>query len=393
MNDPKKYSSELTPQDLLTEIKVNLSTGNPDIDISKSVIIKNGPRAYKIALLYAIKSRNSGEVKHEALRLQTFQRLKRGWEESPSNSITLENKEGDEIQKLYDFLFSHASDIIPRDNGNYLLVKEGEYLELVKKSNVQTHLVQSVLEDPDEYQELIKLGGLDLLSDIIKISLSDESANDLSLKLKELDVNQISKLNSISGLTQLKAYCEIWDREKSNADEEFWQRTLSEYSWVISQIYSFPVVIFQEKAYVGGKWLNNKGGNVADFIYKNELTTNVFIVDIKTPAAKIVGPRYRQTYAPSTEVSGGVIQLLNYKNKLLRDYSNLISNHPDEQRFDTFNPRCLLIIGNYEEEIADSSKKEAFELSRSNSKDIDIITFDELYTKVNIMVKLLEGKL
>ena len=35
------------------------------------------------------------------------------------------------------------------------------------------------------------------------------------------------------------------------------------------QIFSYSAVLFQDKAYVGGKGIDNKGGNVIDFIYQN----------------------------------------------------------------------------------------------------------------------------
>ncbi len=46
-----------------------------------------------------------------------------------------------------------------------------------------------------------------------------------------------------------------WDSNKENSDEGFWQITLKENAFAISQIFSVPVMIIQDKAYVGGMTL------------------------------------------------------------------------------------------------------------------------------------------
>lgn len=392
MTDPRKvYDSSLTPDELLTEVKVSLTQTSPDIDISSSVILKDGPRVYKIAIIYTFKSRNTGEIKHNSLHLKSFKKTKAGYQEKADNSLILSDENTDEIQKLYDFIFAHCDSIIPRANGDYLLVKADIYEKLETIDRAGDDLVQSILEDADQYQEFVKLGGVSLLTDILKIALKDKSAKQLSLKLESLEVDQLSQLNTIAGLTQLKSFCEVYKNNLKNSSEEFWQKILTQYFWVISQVFSYPVTLFEGKAYVGGKWINNRGGNEVDFVYKNSLSSNVVLIDIKTPTAKLLAQKYRQTYPPATELSGGISQLLNYKNKLNREYAMLIANNPDKERFDNFNPKCLLIVGTYEDEINNNDKKSAFELIRSNSKDVEIITFDELNEKVKTMISLLEN--
>lgn len=387
----QEFDPDLTPEEVLTRISVNLTTNNPDIDISNSVVLKDGKRAYKFAIIYKIKSRNTGEFKHNALHIKSFNKLKAGWIEKPEKSVILEDKDDDELKRLTDFLNAFIDQKIPRDNGGYLVVPEGEYEELSRLRDIDHELIQSIFEDADKYEALVRTGGVDLLNDIVTMSLNENASNEVVAKLKELQIDQLSKLNSIAGLSQLKGFDDLWVNNSENDSEEFWQKSLIEYAWVISQVFSYPVTLFDGKAYVGGKWIDNKGGNEVDFIYKNKLSSNVILIDIKTPTAKLIGSKYRQTYSPSNEYTGGISQLLNYKNKLSREYANLIANNPDKERFDVFNPKCLLIIGNFKEEIDSHAKKEAFELARSNSKDVMILTFDELHEKVKTMIQLLEN--
>jgi hypothetical protein len=50
-----------------------------------------------------------------------------------------------------------------------------------------------------------------------------------------------------------------------------------------------------------------------------------------------------------------------------------------------------VILGNLEEELTSPKQKKSFELFRNGLKDVQIITYDELFKKVEILVNLLEG--
>ena len=92
----------------------------------------------------------------------------------------------------------------------------------------------------------------------------------------------------------------------------------------------------------------------------------------------------------SNELSGGINQVLKYKHTVLRHYMSLVVDTEEDERFEAFSPKSMLIIGNYEKEINETIKKEAFELFRSSLSDVQIVTFDELFKKVDTLVKLLE---
>lgn len=386
------FAAKTSPDEVLAEIITNLSKNNPDIEIANSVILKNGPRTYKFGVIYKIISRNTGEYKHHALHLKAFQKRKDGWLENPDFSFVLENKGEEEIERLSQFLNAFYSENLPNQNGEFGIIKKEHFQLLSALLDSENGIVQEVLENPESYSKLLETGGIALLNDVITISLNNNNNEIVSSKLKELNIDKLSQLNTIAGLTQLKIFEDIWLANKENDDEEFWQQTLNQYSWVISQVFSIPVFLFAGKAYVGGKWVDNRGGNITDFLFVNSLTKNVVLIEIKTPETKLIGIKYRQTYSMSGELSGSTNQILNYKTKLQREYGNIIANNPDKERFDAFNPKCLLILGHINKEIDEHAKREALENYRANSREIDIITFDELYQKVKILSNLLEGK-
>jgi len=52
-------------------------------------------------------------------------------------------------------------------------------------------------------------------------------------------------------------------------------------------------------------------------------------------------------------------------------------------------PKCLLIVGNITDGLKEDELK-SFELFRSDLKSVEIISFDELFAKVSLLIQMLE---
>jgi len=178
----------------------------------------------------------------------------------------------------------------------------------------------------------------------------------------------------------------------SDATEKKWQKFLNQHSWIFSHIFSFPIILFQDEAYVGGKNLSNKDGKLNDFLIKNNLTENVAFIEIKTHKTELLkkGKAYRGTdvFGLSYDLSGGISQVLNQRDNFQKHYATI--KMETEEPFETYNSKCVVLMG----EIKSLNKKQlrSFELIRSNSKDVDIITFDELLSRIESLQKLIQGK-
>jgi hypothetical protein len=172
---------------------------------------------------------------------------------------------------------------------------------------------------------------------------------------------------------------ELWEANKENADEEFWHQALTARPFLLNQLLAAPVVIEQDKAYVGGKGVSNTGGKVVDFLLRQPVLDNVVLLEIKTPMTRLLhGSRYRsEIYGPSEELGGSLTQLASYRQTLLTNLSQLAQGRP----LTAFNPRCVLLIGSAERELADASRKASFELFRRGLRDVDVITYDELFAR------------
>lgn len=208
-------------------------------------------------------------------------------------------------------------------------------------------------------------------------------------KIMELGIDDLNKISSVLGVINLRKIIELWDREKKNSSEEYWQNLLTSNPWVISQVFSYPVVIITDKAYVGGKAIDNTGGNIVDFLYKNQITNHVKLVEIKTPTTKLLSAMYRNNvFSISTELTGSINQVLNYREEIEKNFLALSS--ASACKYEVINPRCLLIAGSFENEQLDDTQKKSFEIFRSELKNVEIITFDELFAKVQLLLGLLE---
>ena len=172
--------------------------------------------------------------------------------------------------------------------------------------------------------------------------------------------------------------------------EKKWQEFFKKYNWIFSQLFSFPVLVFEDEAYVGGKNIQNKGGKFADFIYKNKLTNNIAFIEIKTHNTKILESRaYRgqDVFPMSGELSAALNQVLDQRENLQHEFYALRQKSKDT--FQSYNPKCLIVIGSMSQ-LTDE-QKQSFELTRSNSRDVDIVTFDEILEKIKGLQTIMQG--
>jgi hypothetical protein len=110
----------------------------------------------------------------------------------------------------------------------------------------------------------------------------------------------------------------------------------------------------------------------------------VALIEIKTPCTKIIGNQYRGTVSFSQELTGAVNQILNYRDKLTKEYYSLSDN--SDEPFKVISPKCIVVIG----KMSTMAPKEiaAFENFRNNLNNIQIVTFDELYKRIKELISV-----
>jgi hypothetical protein len=147
-----------------------------------------------------------------------------------------------------------------------------------------------------------------------------------------------------------------------------------------------PVTFIRGRAYVGGTTLEGTDGRLLDLLFSGGSANEAILVEIKTPMTPLLGTQYRtNVYPPSRELGGSIAQVNDYCHSL-REF--LFATRAGSVELNTFNPRRIVIIGNYEKELTDSKKKRSFELFRTGLSGVDIITFDEFFKKIEHLAKL-----
>lgn len=203
-----------------------------------------------------------------------------------------------------------------------------------------------------------------------------------------MDTKQLPDLNARLGLASLKATVAAWEANKHNKKEvEFWQKFLEERTYVLCQILAFPVVVIQAQAYLGGTKVNDRGSKYTDFLMSNVLTRGTVVVEIKTPKTDLLGSEYRAGVHPfSTELSGAIAQVLQQRHTFVSKH--LPVNHEPEL---TSAGICCFVIAGNTEQLTNNALKDCFEMQRQSLHGVTVLTFDELFRRVNDLIRLIES--
>ncbi|MBF0274697.1 MAG: DUF4263 domain-containing protein [Nitrospinae bacterium] len=180
----------------------------------------------------------------------------------------------------------------------------------------------------------------------------------------------------------IEAFTELMNQKHETSTlEKKWHTFLGKHNWVFSYVFSFPIMFLQDEAYVGGKNLSNRNGKVTDFLVKNALTHNVAFIEIKTHRTALVGSKiaYRgdDVYPMSKDITGGITQVLDQRDNFQKEF--YAHKAKSDEEFETANSKCVVLMGM----ISTLKPKElkSFELFRNNSKDVELVTFDELLAR------------
>jgi hypothetical protein len=230
--------------------------------------------------------------------------------------------------------------------------------------------------------------------DVIKAILDDglitsEDIVNTGYRKKELETFRMLLEENYIGKYKL-LYC------KSNTkDEVAWQHFFNRNSWIFGYglQYRFEGVLQRE---FNASDTNASGSNgvISDFLMgDNNFTT---FVELKLPTTPLFGVQQNRSncWKLSNHLTEAVSQILEQKasgqlkiettKELFDKDNNLI-----HQR--AYDSKAILIIGSWAElnghEGVNSIKRKTFELFRRDSRNIDIITYDELYERAKFIVK------
>jgi hypothetical protein len=199
--------------------------------------------------------------------------------------------------------------------------------------------------------------------------------------IAETSPEKLTKLQNEIELVTLERliirYDEMIDKKLG---EQYWQDFFNENPFILNFAFGYPVIKIQDQASVGGRKLSGLGEKITDFLVKNPLTNNTAIFEIKTPQANLLNKAsFRDgIYTPSSELAGAINQALDQKYQFQTHIAQ-VKHNSRVYDMESYSVHCCLIIGTMP---SDEDRLKSFELFRGNSKDVEIVTFDELSGKL-----------
>lgn len=329
------------------QLRIKKSYANPNIGKILQVVLKDGPRTFKLATIFEIRDPVSGEFHHYYLRLDHIDKKKDGWFAKPERSMQLES---DEVDSLHAFLSALSAGKLAGRTGDL-------------------HIVGS-----DDYEQLASIvGKLDKLPAHDRVEL-------VAAILARLDgpgpgvgqlVNAFSSASSevvatIAAASRLVEYEAAFERlqvlvEDPSATEQDLQRCLQASSWMFGSEYS---ELLDRRTWTRDDRL--------DFMLRRTTDGYLEIVEIKTAGAGVLF-RYdasHDSYYASSEFSKVLGQTLRYIEEVERRRDAIIAT----DGIDPLKIRARIIVGR------DGTERERAALRSFNAhlSRVEVITFDQL---------------
>jgi hypothetical protein len=289
------------------------------------------------------------------------------------NTFVLSYRDFDDLRRAIDTCHRSALELAAKD-----------------KSNLVHNALLTKL-DPAKYPERTRIPNQKTIFNVLDKGAKEPISDKNQLAAVKLVTRNRQSLaeNHPEALMQLRRDIELVTLDQviekidllisGNTSEARWQGLFLDHPFILSLAFSLPIVLFQEQASVGGGSFSRKGEKIADFLFKNGLTDNLTIIEIKAASTPLLGPEYRDgVYPPSQALAGAITQALDQKHKLEEEFlirKNRIKNGTAER----FAVRCIVIAG---KTPADRDKLKSFEIFRATLHDVLVVTFDELLAKI-----------
>lgn len=283
------------------------------------------------------------------------------------------------------------------------LVRALDYVpvEGEKSVRVDDQMLRDLFADPAAMQELYAKDP-ERFRDLIR---ADASADDVIAVAHRRHVVQHFKR-----LLEDSEYFDAATKPFAGKKEAVWQRLLEDEPWILGASLTGQLLTSWDddklEQIVVGFSVAGAGKRADALLRTNGRIRSMVFAEIKhhqTPLLAQTATPYRpDCWAPSSEITGGVVQVQQTVHRATRDITGRLPDVDDsgaETGEHTYlvRPRCFLIAGNLEQLRGQGgvhrAKYESFELYRRNLYEPEVITFDELLARAEWHVTLLDGEM
>lgn len=183
---------------------------------------------------------------------------------------------------------------------------------------------------------------------------------------------------------------------KHATDEPYWQDFFNANRFALAQVFSTPLVVLREHAHVQAADVDGRGARITDFLCANTVTRTVVVVEIKTPAAKLVTNRpYRgragsaAVYPPHVHLSGAVSQVQSQLTAIPQDLARRLDRTPELDIDAWHDPRGAVIAGRLSS--LDGARRESFLRYRAGLSGVTVLGYDEILEQLIALHRMLQA--
>lgn len=206
----------------------------------------------------------------------------------------------------------------------------------------------------------------------------------------------------LDNLEQWKIYGAEQKEKGENLDatkeEKVWQFFFKKNPWIFGYGLDYKYLnILQNESVVRGSDVSGKGSENLDTLAGN--TDYTVLIELKKPSTELFGNDQNRanSWRLSNDLFSAVSQILEYKASHIVEWENESKKYDDSEAKITqkaLDPKTVLIIGrdsmfNGTDKEVDIKKK-TFELYCRDSRNIKILTYDELYRRAKFIVESAE---
>jgi len=194
-----------------------------------------------------------------------------------------------------------------------------------------------------------------------------------------------------------KDYWKVYATENgqsTHSEEKTFQYFFEKNQWIFGYGLDYRYQnILQREAHLSDAELNGSNTVIGDYLLGDKMFTT--FIELKKPSTNLFGKMGNRSnsWRLSNELIESFSQILEHKasGQIRLEQKQFIDGEPLQQK--AFDSKVILIIGNWNE-LDDSSntlerdiKMKTFELFRRDSRNVEILTFDELYERATFIVE------
>ncbi|MEV8253698.1 Shedu immune nuclease family protein [Rhodoglobus sp. NPDC076762] len=171
--------------------------------------------------------------------------------------------------------------------------------------------------------------------------------------------------------------------------EAWWQDFFERNIFALQLLFGGPAVLIDAQVPIGEGTNTLKGKKIADYLFKNAMTDNASLVEIKKPGTKLLKKRsYRQgVFGVQSEIGEAVAQVLDQALQLTR-HQDSTRGRTSDHSWQSSAPRCFIVAGRLSE-LDTADKKKSFDLYREHLSSVRIVAYDEILEGLKTLQRFL----